>query len=108
MANKQAHEGSDVDLSPTDRVLLETVELRVRGAHDSAWEELSERCRSVALQPLEELELLESRALAAFAAGAHERGHHLLQDALALSGSKPNLLSERVARRASRLAVDAR
>jgi hypothetical protein len=100
MENRQAH-NDDVDLSPTDRVLLEMVELRVQGASDSVWQELTERSGGVALQPLEELELLESRALAAIESGDKERGQRLLQDALALSNKKPNLLSERVARRAA-------
>jgi tetratricopeptide (TPR) repeat protein len=104
MTDREAHEANDVDLSPTDRILLEMVELRVQGASDSAWEELAERSRGVALQPLEELELLESRALAARQAGALEQSSRLFAQALALSSTKPNLLSERVARRAAELA----
>jgi eukaryotic-like serine/threonine-protein kinase len=101
LADKQANAGSDVDLAPTDHALLEMVELRVRGAGPVDWASLAERCRLLSLQPHEELEILESRALAARARGAHDESRRLFESALVLSRARPNLLSERVARSAA-------
>ncbi|MDB4973095.1 MAG: protein kinase [Myxococcaceae bacterium] len=94
---------TDVDLPPTDRLLLEMVELRLRGASDTEWEQLAVRCSELAFQPHEELELLESRALAAHGRGEREQSRQLFESALKLSEDKPNLLSDRVARKAAQL-----
>lgn len=103
MEEKRAGGEADVELSPSDRVLLEMVELRVGVCDDAAWDALAARCAEAAMQPHEELELLESRALWAYQRGAREQSRMLFERALALSSSKPNLLSERVSRKATQL-----
>ena len=103
LQEKQAHGEEDVDLSPSDRVLLEMVELRVREAAEPEWEALAVRWRETALQPHEELEVLEQHALAAHLRGDLALSQRLFDSALALSAGKPNLLSERVARKAAAL-----
>ena len=87
---------SDAELEPGQSTMLEMLELGARGATLSEWQDLLERSRSVELQPMEEVELLERAALSALGLGEYEQGRSLYEQARAISEQKPNLISERV------------
>jgi len=87
------------DFTASDEALLEMVRLGARNASESEWEALAVRTADLSLQPLEEVELIESRALSAYRNGLHAESRALFERALEVSKSKPNLLSERVAQK---------
>jgi eukaryotic-like serine/threonine-protein kinase len=86
----------DAELEPSQLTLLQMVELGLSDASSAAWQELLVRVRSLELQPMEEVEILERAALAALHAGEYEQGRALYDQARAVSEQKPNLISERV------------
>jgi eukaryotic-like serine/threonine-protein kinase len=86
----------DVELEPSQLTLLQMVELGLGDAGHEAWEALLARARSLELQPMEEVEILERAALAALHLGEYEQGRALYDQARAVSEQKPNLISERV------------
>jgi eukaryotic-like serine/threonine-protein kinase len=90
---------AEADLVPSDAVLLEMVELASRSASAREWEDFAERASKVEKQPLEELECVEARALAAHRCGRVEESRSQFERARQLSATNPNLLSDRVARR---------
>jgi tetratricopeptide (TPR) repeat protein len=99
MAQARANNIADAELIVTDMILLEMVELSARDASSEDWDELMTRTANIERQPLEELECVECRALAAFRAGRIEESRHQFDRALQLAVAKPNLLSDRVSRR---------
>jgi tetratricopeptide (TPR) repeat protein len=99
MADARAKGSSECEFLPPEQALLEMVELAACAAGDSEWDALELRCRSVDMQPQEQVAILECRALAALRSGRREHSKQIFERALALSASAPNLLSERVTRR---------
>jgi tetratricopeptide (TPR) repeat protein len=90
---------AEAELDPSSEILLEMVELGASAAPPGAWRELLERARSVELQPMELMELLERAALALAQLGEWTAGRELYREALELSQQKPTLINERVSRR---------
>lgn len=99
--------GDEAELVASDAVLLEMVRLRLAGADDTRWADLLERSQHLGLQPHEELELREARALAAHEAGHHGLARTLFEQALARDALAPSLFSQRLAAGAARLAASA-
>jgi hypothetical protein len=89
----------DAELEPPLQLLLEMIELAVRDASPTEWEALVAKAKTLELQPMEEVELLERASLSAAAIGALDVGRAYYEQALELSKLKPNLMSERVARK---------
>jgi len=89
----------DAELEPPLQVLLEMIELVVRGASVEEWQTLVVRALTIEVQPMEEVELLERASLSAAELGAREIGRAFYEQALEVSKLKPNLMSERVARK---------
>ncbi len=79
--------------------LLEMVELGACHASEAAWQRFEERAPEVSLQPHEEVEIIEARALCAYRNGRIAESREAFQRALRLCVEKPNLLVERVKRR---------
>jgi hypothetical protein len=75
------------------------VGLAARLAPESAWEEFAQRHKDLQLQPHEEVEVIEFRALTALRNGLVAESRRLYERAFAISAAKPNLLSERLKRR---------
>jgi len=96
-------EGVAGDFSASDHLLLRMVELNADDGHESAWDELLEQLQAVETQPLEEVEIIESRALFAFRKGRTNECRVWFSRALEVSQRKPNLLSDRVQRRLEEL-----
>ena len=93
-------EGADeVDFLPPDQALFEMAQLATRDSSELEWGALLVRAASVELQPSEEVELYEMRALAAHRQGRDEESRRSFQRAIEISREKPNLLSERVMRK---------
>jgi eukaryotic-like serine/threonine-protein kinase len=86
----------EAELEPPQQVLLQMIELAAAGGPLWAWQTLVERVRTFELQPMEEVELLERAALAAAKLGATKEARSYYERALAVSETKPNLMSERV------------
>jgi tetratricopeptide (TPR) repeat protein len=86
----------DAELEPSQLTLLQMVELGLTDSGDQAWQRLLTRMRSLELQPMEEVEILERAALATLHAGEFDKGRALYQLARTVSEQKPNLISERV------------
>jgi hypothetical protein len=80
----------------SEQILREMVDLATRDAGAEEWDELLRRGGKAGLQPLEEVEILEMRALAAAGAGRMDEARASIEQALALP---PNLMSGRVERR---------
>jgi tetratricopeptide (TPR) repeat protein len=95
----ETQRGSDLQFSTSELVLLEMVELALRDYDAPAWDTFLARAAAVDLQPMEEVEVLECRALCALRHGQREEAVKHFEAALRVSAEKPNLLSERVARR---------
>jgi hypothetical protein len=89
----------DAELEPPLQVMLAMVELAQRDASVEDWQSLVARAKSIELQPMEEVELLERASLSAAACNALEVGRAFYEQALEVSKLKPNLASERVARK---------
>lgn len=102
-AAQRAHGDIESEFMPADEMVLEMVELGARNASDAEWDALAARARAAELQPLEEVELIECRALSALRTGHLDQARRLLEGALALARQKPNLMSERVARKLAAL-----
>ncbi len=98
IAEQRASESTAGDFLASDHMLLEMVELGARSADEAEWEALEARSLAVELQPLEQVELIESRALCAFQNGLFDESRRLFERALEVSTNKPNPLSERVLR----------
>jgi hypothetical protein len=93
-------EGADeVDFLPPDQALFEMAQLATRDSSELEWSALLVRAASVELQPSEEVELYEMRALSAHRQGRDEESRRSFERAIEISREKPNLLSERVVRR---------
>ena len=90
---------AEAELDPPSSILLEMVELGASAAPLSAWQLLLERARSVELQSMELIELLERAALALAQLGEWTSGRELYREALQLMRHKPTLINERVSRR---------
>jgi tetratricopeptide (TPR) repeat protein len=103
LAQARAAGVAESELVPSDAVLLEMVELSVRGASREAWDEYTARTSTIECQPLEELERVEARALTAYRYGRVEESRRQFERADELSAAKPNLLSDRVSRRRAEL-----
>jgi hypothetical protein len=86
----------DAELEPGQLVLLQMVELGLGDAGDDAWQTLLTHMRSLELQPMEEVEILERASLAALHAANYEQGRALYEQARAVCAQKPNLISERL------------
>jgi tetratricopeptide (TPR) repeat protein len=86
----------DAELEPSQATLLGMIELGLSDANVEAWQPLLDRMRSLELQPMEEVEILERAALAALHAGEFEQGRAFFEQARAVCAAKPNLISERV------------
>jgi serine/threonine protein kinase/tetratricopeptide (TPR) repeat protein len=90
---------AEAELEPSPEVLLQMVELASSAAPLSTWRTLCERVRSLELQPMELVELLERAALASAQLGEWTYGRELYREALDLLTQKPSLINERVMRR---------
>ena len=86
----------DAELEPSQLTLLQMIELGLTDADDAAWQTLLTRVRSLELQPMEEVEILERAALAALHNGHYETGRALYEQARTVCAQKPNLISERL------------
>jgi tetratricopeptide (TPR) repeat protein len=86
----------DTELEPGQLTLLQMVELSLTNGDAQAWQNLLTRMRSLELQPMEEVEILERAALAALHAGEYDKGRTLYEQARAVCEQKPNLISERL------------
>ncbi|MDB4977190.1 MAG: Protein kinase [Myxococcaceae bacterium] len=94
-----ASEGpSDLALYPAEQATFDMVELAARGADAAEWAALEARCAALDLQPMEEVDILDGRALAELRAGRQQESQRLFELALQISEQKPNLVSDRVAR----------
>jgi serine/threonine protein kinase/tetratricopeptide (TPR) repeat protein len=89
----------EAELEPPLQLLLEMIELGADKAPLTAWQALVERSRTLELQPMEEVELLERAAIASASLGAVDGGRSLYEQAQEVSERKPNLMSERIARK---------
>jgi tetratricopeptide (TPR) repeat protein len=96
-ASTAGAEGSE--LGPSDKMMLEVLELGIREATEEEWDELVERALALGLQPHEDVEILEASALASARAGRLDAAKIRLESALQLCAAKPNLISKRVERR---------
>jgi tetratricopeptide (TPR) repeat protein len=88
--------GPGAALSASEQILYEMVDLATRDTKAEEWDELFRRGGNAGLQPLEQVEILEMRALAAARAGRMDEAKASFEQALALP---PNLMSGRVERR---------
>ena len=99
VARGRAAGDAEAELEPSSEILLEMVELAATWAPLPAWEQLLSRSRSVGLQPMEQVELLERAALATAQLTEWELARTLYREAHALMQEKPTLINERVTRR---------
>jgi serine/threonine protein kinase/tetratricopeptide (TPR) repeat protein len=90
---------TEAELEPPLQLLLEMIELAANEAPLVAWQALVARSRTLELQPMEEVELLERAAIRSAKLGALEDGRSLYEQAMEVSKLKPNLMSERVVRK---------
>jgi tetratricopeptide (TPR) repeat protein len=93
---------SELALFPSEQVMFDMVELATRDATVEEWNAFEERWRSTEMQPMEQVDILDSHALAELRAGRALEGRKLFERALELSEQNPNLVSERVARNFAR------
>ena len=80
---------------PSEDVLCAAVELGVRGGSDAEWREVEERSSRFSVGQ-ERLEIHEIHALSAGRRGRHADARRLLEQAIALSSSIPNVLGDRL------------
>jgi tetratricopeptide (TPR) repeat protein len=90
---------ADIELTPSDQLLFEMVDLGSRHASAAEWNELLERAARAGLAPLEEVEILEASALSAARGGRIADAETMLRRALNVCAAKPNLMSNRIERR---------
>ncbi|HMJ14271.1 MAG TPA: protein kinase [Polyangiaceae bacterium] len=93
----------DAQLSGTDAILADMVDLATRPTGDDEWERLSERCRAAGAQQ-ELVEVLEARALKMFRAGDPRAARCALEEVLEVAVAAPGLLVNRIKQNLSALA----
>jgi hypothetical protein len=96
MARGVAAGERDTALEGGPKVLFQMVELSLCDATSEDWQQLLARARSIELQPMEEIELIERASLEALHRGDYEQGRALYAQARQVCEQKPNLMSERV------------
>jgi tetratricopeptide (TPR) repeat protein len=84
-----------VELSPSEEVLYDMVELATRDASPEAWRVLQERSAEVSVEQ-EPLEVLEMMALTALRRGARDEALRILDQALELAARIPNVMEGRI------------
>ncbi|MDB4986122.1 MAG: hypothetical protein JWN04_1300 [Myxococcaceae bacterium] len=89
---------SELALFPSEQAVFDMVDLCARDANEAEWADFERRWGTTELQPMEELDILEGRALAALRAGRLPESRRLFELAMQVSAQKPNLMSERVER----------
>jgi tetratricopeptide (TPR) repeat protein len=88
----------EAELVASDEALLEMVDLSSRERDDPhAWHSFMARVQRIDMQPLEEIEILESYICMLIRSGSADRSE--LEQALDACNAKPNLLSDRLSRR---------
>jgi tetratricopeptide (TPR) repeat protein len=93
---------SNALLLPSERVVIDGVALGLRGAPDAEFDELIAKGRALAMQAMDILELMETKALSALRAGRREDGVRLLEAALADAEQNAKLTSDRLRRQIQR------
>jgi len=87
---------------PSERVVIDCVALGLRGAADAEFDELIAKGRALAMQAMDIVELMETKALSALRAGRREDGVRLLEAALAEAEQNAKLTSDRLRRQIQR------
>jgi eukaryotic-like serine/threonine-protein kinase len=94
----EAAGSEEMRLLPSEQALFDMVELGSRDAGEDEWRAFEQRCASIEMQAIEQIDLLDGHALAALRAGRVAESRRMFLRALAVSADKPNLVSQRVAR----------
>ena len=96
-AEASAKGQTDMLMAPAEEVLCSMVELSMGDAEASAWDELEARSARCSVGQ-EQIEVLESCALAALRRGRAERARRKLEQALVLASRIPNVMDKRLHR----------
>ena len=93
---------SNVLLLATERVVIDGVALGLRGAPDAEFDALIAKGRELAMQPMDVVEMMETKAISALRAGRRADGIRLLEEALAEAEQTAKLTSDRLRRQIQR------
>jgi tetratricopeptide (TPR) repeat protein len=93
---------SNVLLLATERVVIDGVALGLRGASDAEFDALIAKGRELAMQPMDVVEMMETKAISALRAGRRADGIRLLEEALAEAEQTAKLTSDRLRRQIQR------
>jgi len=95
-AEAQASGRTDALLVDYERVLLDAVELSLRGGSGDAFDALVTRGRGLQLQPQDIVEIMEWKGLGALRAGRRDEGLRFLEDALAEAEKNAPIVADRL------------
>jgi hypothetical protein len=93
---------SNALLLATERVVIDGVALGLRGAPDAEFDALIAKGREMQMQPMDVVEMMETKAVSALRAGRRADGIRLLEEALAEAEQTAKLTSDRLRRQIQR------
>jgi tetratricopeptide (TPR) repeat protein len=98
-AEAKASGRQDALLIDVEQMLLDAIELSLRGGSAEAFDELIARGRAAQMQPQDVVEMMEWKGLAALRSGRRDEAIHAFEEALAEAEKNAGLVADRIRRR---------